>query len=305
MISFGSDPEFILIDTDGNYRTAIGIVQGDRENRISLQGHQFFYDNVMAECAIKPARSKKKTLENFRECLQLYADMVRPYKLHVQASHTYSETEMRHPATREAGCEPDYCAYQWKLQKPPKRAIEQTNLRSCGGHIHLGHPILTSDGPEPLLAIFMLDLMVGVPSLWLDKDPTSAARRGLYGKAGRYRPKDYGLEYRSLGNFWLQSPQLVSLVFDLCRFAVEMVADGRAFEFWSFDEEVFFDIPANAWTCHLYDSHQLRRGVDTNDKGLLEKHYALMRSLLPTKLIDALDSAIEASPDLYKSWKIT
>ena len=110
MISFGSDPEFMLV-RDGQYKSAIGIVQGDPENRVCLQGHQFYFDNVMAECAIKPARSKKKLLENIRECLQLYAKMVQPYRLCVQASQTYPEAELRHPMARIAGCQPDFCAY--------------------------------------------------------------------------------------------------------------------------------------------------------------------------------------------------
>lgn len=305
MISFGSDPEFMLVK-DGQYKSAIDVVHGDPENRICLQGHQFYFDNVMAECAIKPARSKKKVLENFQECFQIYADMVRPYQLHVQASQTYCDSELRHPMSRIVGCEPDFCAYEMAMKEGPKYAIENTGFRSCGGHIHIGHPILAGDGHEPWMAVYMLDLVLGVTSLWLDKDHTSLARRGIYGKAGRYRPKSYGIEYRSLGNFWLKSPQLVSLMFDLCKFVVDMIVDERVSEFWTFDEDMFFETQSSsAWTCHMYDAKQLKQGVDCGDKRLVESHYNLVKSILSPKLLSDLDAAVNApSVGFYKAWKI-
>jgi hypothetical protein len=39
-------------------------------------------------------------------------------------------------------------------------------------------------------------------------DKKGAKRRGLYGKRGAYRPKSYGVEYRTLSNFWVGHPAL-------------------------------------------------------------------------------------------------
>ena len=302
-ISFGSDPEFML-KNHGKIKSAIGIIQGDPENRVTLQGHQFYADNVMAECAIKPARSKKKAIENFRECLQIYAKMAHPYRLEPKASHVYPDSELRHPMSRTVGCDPDYCAYEMKMKPAPKEAIQHSRFRSCGGHIHIGHPILINGDCESVLAVYMLDLILGVSSLWLDKDESSAARRGLYGQAGRHRPKDYGIEYRSLGNFWLKSPQLVALVFDLSKFVIEMLVNKEAFSFWSFDEEAYFE-SKKAWTCNLYDVKKLRTGIDTGNKKLVESHYKIVQSLLPPKLASDLESAVEApEQDFYEAWGI-
>ena len=56
-----------------------------------------------------------------------------------------------------------------------------------------------------------MDYAIGVPSVLIDSDK---ARRRLYGKAGSMRHKPYGVEYRTLSNFWLNSDELTSWVYD-------------------------------------------------------------------------------------------
>lgn len=304
--SIGSDPEFMVMK-DGQYHSAFNVVQGDAENRIGVRGHEFYYDNVMAECAIKPANSKEEFVGNVRECLGIYADMVRPFRLVAQASQDYPDTALADARARQVGCSPDLCAYEMKMKEPPIDLIKNGSLRSCGGHIHLGAELLCSDGPDPIRTIYMLDLFLAVPSLWIDSDPTSTRRRALYGQAGRYRVKDYGLEYRSLGNFWLQSPELVGLMYDLCDFVLQFVASGEAAKCWTFDEEVFFtsDNLADAWTCHWYDPQQLQDGLNQSDKMLALDMLRLANSLLPPSLVDRLSHAAETPcNDLYTNWGI-
>ena len=85
MLTFGSDPEFMLTK-ECQYYSAIGIIQGTTEKRIKQDGHEFYWDNVMAECAVRPGKSIADAVESIRECMRIYADMVRPYQLTVQAS---------------------------------------------------------------------------------------------------------------------------------------------------------------------------------------------------------------------------
>jgi hypothetical protein len=230
---------------------------------------------VLAEFAMKPAKSKKEWLANLRECLTIYADMVRPYKLKLLNCVEFPENQLQHEDARKAGCAPDSCAYEMKQKEPPKELIESGTLRSCGGHIHLGSELLASDGPEPVLAVYMLDFFVGVPAVLLDRDASAARRRSLYGQAGRYRTKPYGLEYRSRSNFWLASPQLAGLVYDLCDFVQDFVEDNRAWQFWAFDEDTFFNTTelSEAWHCLMYDPDRLRQGINHSDQDMLKLYY--------------------------------
>jgi hypothetical protein len=306
-ISFGSDPELMLVGKDG-IQSAIGVVQGSIENRIRIKGHEFYYDNVLAECAVKPGTSKKEVLNNFRECLQIYAEMVKPFKLAAIASYIFPDSQLTHPDARKVGCAPDNCAYELKQVDPPKEMISSGNLRSCGGHVHIGSELLKGDGAEPILVIYMLDLFVGVPSLYLDRDITSARRRMLYGQAGRYRVKPYGLEYRSLGNFWLTTPRLTSLVYDLCVFAHEFVESGKAWELWEFDIEVFFNTEnlSNAWKCNAYDPALMRKVINNGNKEEALSLLELAKGLMPEGLRNDLVVAIDKPPDddMYSAWKI-
>lgn len=311
MRTFGSDPEFML--SKGNkIHSAIGIIQGSIDNRVKLSGHEFYYDNVLAECAIKPAASKQETLHNFRECFQMFAEMANPYKLLTRASHNFSREQLNNEEAQNAGCAPDTCAYLLKKVQAPKEQIRSESLRTCGGHIHLGCETLRSDGVEPLYTVYMLDLLLGIPSIWLDKDATSRQRRALYGQAGRYRvagPDNapYGIEYRSLGNFWLQSPRLVSLVYDLSWLAVDWVEQGVAAEMWSFDEDLFWELQDDlhqAYTCH-YDEKLLQRAINESDRDLAKPFLDIIRDRMPSNLWKTLQESFEhKTGTMYSEWDI-
>lgn len=107
-----------------------------------------------------------------------------------------------HPNLLTIGCDPDYCAYSVKdgvafprIPSPDKVGL----IRGAGGHVHIGYDIDLC--PQDIL-VRLLDISVGLPSLSLDKQ---GLRRQWWGQAGTYRPKPYGLEYRTLSNFWIWS----------------------------------------------------------------------------------------------------
>lgn len=78
-------------------------------------------------------------------------------------------------------------------------------------------------GLDPVMVIRSMDLHLGVPSLQLDK---GELRRKLYGKAGSYRPKPYGAEYRTLSNFWIFKDELINWVYEQTQRAVDFIERG-------------------------------------------------------------------------------
>ncbi|GAG31469.1 unnamed protein product, partial [marine sediment metagenome] len=68
--------------------------------------------------------------------------------------------------------------------------------RSCGGHVHLGGDFKCPDFVAALFAELFIGFYAGMYAQ--PGDP----RAGWYGKPGIYRPKPYGIEYRSPNNKW-------------------------------------------------------------------------------------------------------
>lgn len=257
VLSFGSDPEFMLLDAQGRYKSAIGIIKGGKENKVDLGGGaQVFYDNVLMELNIPVSRSEEEALATFRKVFKTVTNLIYPFRMKPQASVVYPVSEVKHPHALVFGCDPEYDAYTLEQMNPPV-CEEGNSFRSAGGHIHLGYdkeeyPLLAkikSDGDRSdrdwgrIYVLRMMDLFIGIPSLLIDHDPTSAARRKLYGKAGSHRPKEeYGLEYRATSNFWLQTPKLTSLIYKLSQFTVNFVKERRHEKMWKDNECVAYNV---------------------------------------------------------------
>jgi len=310
--SFGTDPEFMLTKNDIVY-SAIPIVNGSKDKKKKSGKCAFFYDNVLAECSIPPAYSKEEAVANIGDCLRRYADLVKPYKIEARASHTYDASQLTHPAAREIGCSRECCVYDLEEIEPDEQMFLKTNLRSAGGHVHLGSDVL-KEGFNTLSAIRLLDLFLGVASIFIDHDPTSKTRKKLYGQAGRFRTPEYGVEYRSIGNFWLSSPKLVELIYDVCEFVIKFLDEKRIDELWEIDEERLNS--AEAWSdkkfhpkqCHKckgYDVEALRKAVNTMDekKGLVFLN--LIQRYLPNEIFSRIEEFKNNKPfDLYKEWRL-
>ena len=107
------------------------------------------------------------------------------------------------------------------MEENPKPESPNKNLRSAGGHIHVGSNLAIAD---PINTIRAMDLFLGVPSTQLD---TGTLRRELYGKAGAFRFKNYGVEYRTLSNFWIFSDNLIQWAYEGTQRALDFIHSGK------------------------------------------------------------------------------
>ena len=245
-VTCGADPELFLVDFAGVLRSSIGKIGGSKEMPRPLpigQGYCVQEDNVAMEFNIPPAEGRDQFIASIDTTLAFLAESVKEmygYGLSKESAASFLGEELDHPAALVFGCEPDFNA--WTKDVNPKPKASDPNLRSCGGHVHVGFDINKVDQTE---VIKMMDLHLGVPSVLMD---TGDLRKQLYGKHGAFRPKSYGAEYRTLSNFWIFSNRLIGWVWDNTLRAVN-AAESRL----ALSEE---------------DGRNIALAIDGNDKAL-------------------------------------
>lgn len=220
-ISLGADPELFLVDDAGNYIASCGLIGGTKQTPRPLEigeGFAVQEDNVALEYNIPASRSKQEFTSNISLAMEYLGNMVRNKGLAFAntSAVSFPEEQLWHPASREFGCDPDFDAWKDGKANPRPTAVDQ-NLRTCGGHVHIGYRFKSRE--EILQFIKTVDLFTCVPSVILD--PQGARRRELYGNPGAFRFKPYGCEYRSLSNFWTLSPALTDWVWDATSAAMD------------------------------------------------------------------------------------
>lgn len=89
------------------------------------------------------------------------------------------------------------------------------------GHIHVGYDNPTIEVNNDI--ILMMDAVLGLQSLFLCKD---TRRRELYGKAGCLRTKSFGVEYRTLSNFWIHDESLIEWAYESTLEAIDLINTG-------------------------------------------------------------------------------
>jgi hypothetical protein len=226
----GSDPELMLV-SEGRLKSSIPVFTAGKAEGMSVAAGKgaVLHDNVLTEFNTEPAQNEKEFINTIQLVLKDIATLAGAAKcqLTVQASAEFPEEELKDKEALVFGCEPDYCSWDLRVNSPPRAAV--STFRSAGGHLHFGYGADTHFEElilSPFGKIAMVraaDILCGIPSIFLDKDPSSARRRSLYGKAGSHRPKDYGVEYRAMSAWWLASPAHTSLIYQLADVAVDLV----------------------------------------------------------------------------------
>lgn len=308
--SWGTDPEFML-QKDGKICSAIGVLKGDKENKTKVNDCEFYYDNVLAECTIPPSYSKEEAVENVRNCLHDFSKLVKPYELVVKSSHKYDQNQLNHEDALKVYCVSENCCYSMEEIEPDTEIFHKTNLRSAGGHIHLGADFL-KNGYNSWTAVRLMDLFAGIPSVFLDDNLSSKKRKEIYGKSGRFRFTSYGIEYRSLSNFWLTSPELVELFYDISKTVLEIVENEKYKELWFIDEDKLKD--NDMWSNPSFDStkcHQakynviiLKKAINTCNKDLAKEYLDLIKKYLPKQTYSKIEELSGSEFDFKKEWNI-
>lgn len=221
-IKLGSDPE-IFIEQNGEIISAVGMIPGtkDEPHPITDKGHFIQTDNIAFEFNIPPCETADEYIENInfvKEHLEVLAK-ANNCTLSLLASSEINSIHLQTEQAQTFGCEPDLNVYLEDLNPKPD---SNTNLRCVGAHVHIGYENPDFEISERIVKMF--DIFVTLPSLLKDNDER---RRELYGKAGSFRVKDFGVECRALSNFWIHSDKLIKWVFNQTIKAVETVLNNE------------------------------------------------------------------------------
>lgn len=210
-LRIGCDPEIFLQDAAGAYISAIGKIGGSKEDPRPLplgDGYAVQEDNVALEFNIPAAESSKDFVASIALVREFLSKEVndKGLKFSRESATLFPWTELASPKAMEFGCDPDFNA--WTLKRNPKPNPTDKRLRSAGGHVHVGYNFQGALN-DKVQFIKHMDLYVGVPSMLMDN---GQLRKELYGKAGAFRSKPYGVEYRTLSNYWIFEDRLVDWV---------------------------------------------------------------------------------------------
>ena len=209
-VYLGCDPEFFFTDSSNKVVPSTQIVEPNEEGVI-IDGFQGELNPRADSCrqrhacqiacgitlAQRMAKEKKATVNLMKMGVVIDDDV-------------WKKTPL---SLKKFGCSPTLSAYD----ENHKRVTGlREKFRAGGGHIHLGFTGHKEDLKE---IVKLMDITAGLVSVLLDRDTDNVRRRKNYGRAGEYRAKSYGVEYRVPSNFWLRHYVLMSLMFAQVRTA--------------------------------------------------------------------------------------
>ena len=208
MVTLGTDPEFLVYDRHDHGEVWLPYdVAGTKEEPHDLgEGYAVHRDGATAELTVPASSEPQEAAEILGEGIDRLGrylndlglgvvDWASEYNFEHMEEFAYDPYD---DAFFEFGCSPDKDAYTGgneRLLKDPR--AEFRFWRFAGGHIHIG---ADWNVPNFVAAMFM-DLALCRLATY-SGGGTAGHRRRWYGKAGCYRDKPYGMEYRTPNNQW-------------------------------------------------------------------------------------------------------
>lgn len=252
-LTVGADPEVFFRHKDGRPQSAEGLVGGTKTAPRPIKdlpaGFFIQEDNVTAEFNVPPAKNGRAFADNISKALKYVETLASVKGLTVEISSAlhFPKEQLMTPHAQTLGCEPDLNAWSGKTNPRPE---PPESLRTAAGHVHVGWSNPQTKERKALSQ--MLDLYLGVPSV-LATLPSE--RRSLYGKAGAIRIKDYGIEYRTLDNFWIKNKENSLFIFQQVVKAVDFIRSNQEniFELLDEHEDVIVD---------TINNHNMKRAVE-------------------------------------------
>lgn len=225
---FGADPEVFIVDANGKGVSPDGIIPGTKEEPFKVKYGAVQRDGMAAEFNIDPAGTFTEFNRNINSVMKSLAGFLpEGHSLSVVPVMEFTPEVFGRASeeAKELGCIPDFNAWTGEVNPPPDIS-DNPFLRCAGGHIHIGwgegFELTDEDHFRNCVdAVKQLDWFLGAWSVKIDDDPR---RRKLYGKGGAFRVKPYGVEYRTLSNFWITTRERRLATWNRLQIALKAIA---------------------------------------------------------------------------------
>jgi len=215
---FGCDPE-VFVRNQNKYLCAEGMVYGTKKEPQKIINGMVQVDGMALEFGIDPVKTEDGFVRRIGNVFRRIQGML-PEGVTVDPTNpcvTFAKDvfDSASEDSKRLGCDPDYNAYTGNVNPTPDGEVK---FRTTSGHVHIGwtrnhDPFETTHFMACRMLAVSLDYWLGIPSLYWDHTPEAVQRRKLYGRAGAFRPKPYGMEYRTLSCRWLMHPDLIRFVY--------------------------------------------------------------------------------------------
>jgi Phage phiEco32-like COOH.NH2 ligase-type 2 len=239
-ILVGADPELFMRNTNsGEFVSAHDRIPGTKWEPHKVPFGAIQVDGTALEFNIDPAGTVDEFVHNIKSVRSTLEGYVPGYNVVAEPVANYDPSYWKWEvpsSAQELGCNPDFNG--WTENQNPQPHSGNRSFRTASGHVHIGwgndFDVFDKKHFEYCCRVArQMDYYLGIHSLLWDPDST---RRLLYGKAGAFRAKPYGMEYRVLSNRWLDNDDLIKWVFNTVQIGM---ADAMA-DRWA--EESFADI---------------------------------------------------------------
>lgn len=210
----GADPEVFLVK-EGKPISAFGLIPGTKQTPSPVTLGAVQVDGMAAEFNISPAKNDTEFSATIYVVMKELKNLIpKDISLSIQAVAHFDPdyVENQPKEAKELGCDPDFNAYTLAANPRPE---QHPTMRTAAGHIHLGWTTAVDPmSPKHFqMCAHMVRHLDGILGLFGVINDPDTERKKMYGKAGAFRPKSYGLEYRVLSNFWLATPALQRSIF--------------------------------------------------------------------------------------------
>lgn len=181
---------------------------------------------------------------------------------HVISDEVWKKTK---PGVKKFGCSPTINSHETNFSRVTGL---REKFRAAGGHIHFALLQSHKEVVNYDKLVTVMDIVLGNTCVMLDRDPDNARRRKNYGRAGEYRVKSYGMEYRVPSNFWLKHYTLWSFVSQVGRHAIDIDSQG-------FSDELI----------SMFDLKKVRKAINNNDYELAKENFMILMQFIKKNVL--------------------